>query len=142
MHVIVAAEERTNLACSKRGTCHPRWEAVMSNAEAVQWKAFARRFSREHDGWSASLQVREVDGAVETAVDDRPFRGITFEAPCGREALILTFGDDPDEHLAHWVEQPIELTAVDGEEGHCLLVIGRADGSGCVLDLESPFTVD
>jgi hypothetical protein len=114
----------------------------MTSPEAVQWKAFARRFTREHDGWSASLQLREPDGGVEMAVDDRPFRGVTFEAPGGRDTFVLTFGDDPDEHLAHIVEHPVDVAVLDQEEGQCSLIIGMADGSGCVLELESPFHAD
>lgn len=114
----------------------------MTKIDAAQWKAFAVRFSKEHDGWSASLQVRQSDGGVEIAVDDRPFRGVTFETRDGGEALILTFGDDPDEHLAHIVEQPRELAVLDAQAGQCSLIIGLADGSGCVLELANPFNPD
>jgi hypothetical protein len=114
----------------------------MTTIDAAQWKAFAGRFSSQYDGWSASLQVRRSDGGMEIAVDDRPFRGVTFEQRAGREELILTFGDDPDEHLAHIVEQPRELAVLDAEAGQCSLIIELADGSGCVLELTSPFTPD
>lgn len=106
--------------------------------EMNHWRTFSGRFSREHDGWSASLQLRRPDGEVETAIDDRPFRGVTFEQRDGHEALILTFGDDAEEHLAHIIERPRDL-AVLGDEGRSSLIIGLADGSGCVLELESPF---
>lgn len=114
----------------------------MTAIEASQWKGFADRFSGEHDGWSASLLVRQIDGSVETAIDDRPFRGVTFENRSGHETLILTFGDDADEHLAHIIEQPSDLAVLDADEGRCSLIVGLADGSGCVLELASPFNPD
>lgn len=114
----------------------------MTNIEEVQWPSFARRFSSEHDGWSASLQLRQQDGGVEMAVDDRPFRGVTLENRDGRETLILTFGDDADEHLAHIVESPSDIAFFDVENGQCSLIIGNADGTGCVLALENPFNPD
>jgi hypothetical protein len=114
----------------------------MTRIENTDWKAFADRFSREFDGWSASLQLRESNGSVEIAVDDRPFRGLTFEHRGTHDALILTFGDDADEHLAHIVEQPQEMNVLAAEPGLCSLVIGLADDSGCVLELASPFNPD
>ena len=107
-----------------------------------EWKSFSEGFSRDHDGWSASLELRRIDGGVEVAVDDRPFRGITSEKHDGHEALILTFGDDPDEHLAHIVDDPSELALLEPEEGHCSLVIGASDGTGCVVEMENPFNPD
>ena len=62
-----------------------------------EWKSFSEGFSRDHDGWSASLELRRIDGGVEVAVDDRPFRGITSEKHDGHEALILTFGGGTNE---------------------------------------------
>ena len=114
----------------------------MTRIENTDWKAFADRFSREFDGWSASLQLRESNGNVETAIDDRPFRGLTFEHRGAHDAMILTFGDDADEHLAHIVEQPRELSVLEAEPGVCSLIIGLADRSGCVLELASPFNPD
>ena len=110
--------------------------------DATQWSEFTRRFSHEHDGWSASVQVRGSDGAVDLAVEDRPFRGLTFENRGGHEVMILSFGDDPEEHLAHIVEHPQALSLLDHHPRECSLVIGLADGSGCVLELDSPFHAD
>ena len=114
----------------------------MTTIANADWKNFADRFTREHDGWSASLQLRESNGCVETALDDRPFRGITFEHRGARDALILTFGDDAEEHLSHIVEQPRELSVLDAEPGVCSLIIGLADRSGCILELANPFHPD
>lgn len=114
----------------------------MSAIERSHWKTFADRFTKEHDGWSASVELRRADGGIEIAVDDRPFRGVTVEEHGGNESLILAFGDDPDEHLAHIVDDPGELTVIDDGSEHCSLVIGQADGTGCVLELANPFTPD
>lgn len=114
----------------------------MTVINATEWKTFADHFSKQYDGWSASLEMRESDGNVETEVDDRPFRGVIFENRDGHEAVILTFGDDADEHLSHTVEHPRELAVFDREDGECALIIGLADGSGCTLELANPFNAD
>lgn len=111
----------------------------MQTIDARQWKSFANRFTAEHDGWSASLRVREPSGAIEMAIEDRPFRGLTIEDHHGNEALILMFGDDPDEHLAHIVEHPSSVTLDSAGPDRCSLVVGLRDGSGCVLELASPY---
>jgi hypothetical protein len=111
----------------------------MQTIDTRQWTSFANRFTSEHDGWSASLQLREPSGAIEMAIDDRPFRGLTIENHLGNESIILTFGDDPDEHLTHIVEHPRSVTLEDAGPTQCSLIVGLADGSGCVLELASPY---
>jgi hypothetical protein len=115
----------------------------MTAIGVTQWKTFSERFSHSHDGWSASLLVREPDGTIETAVDDRPFRGMTFEKRAGHEALILTFGDDAEEHLAHIITAPRDLSVLENaEDRECAVIVGLEDGSGCVLELANPFIAD
>jgi Family of unknown function (DUF5335) len=114
----------------------------MLSIESARWKSFVDRFSREHDGWSASLHLRQSDGSSETAVDDRPFRGATVESHERAVSVILTFGDDPDEHLTHIARRPTDIALLSPNEGECSLVIGLDDGSGCVLELTSPFNPD
>ena len=114
----------------------------MATIERTQWQSFADRFSKEHDGWSASVEIRAADGGIEVAVDDRPFRGVAVERRGERDSLVLAFGDDPDEHLAHIVDGPSDLAVLESQPGQCSLVIGLTDGSGCVLELTSPFDAD
>jgi hypothetical protein len=114
----------------------------MTKIDPAQWKEFAGRFSKEHDGWGASLQIRQSEGGVEVEVEDLPFRGLTFEKREDRETLILTFGDDPDEHLAHIIERPRELSVLGAGSEECSLIIGLDDGSGCILELVNPFNVN
>jgi hypothetical protein len=104
-----------------------------------RWAAFARDFTRSHDGWSASLELRNVDGGLEVAVDDRPFRGLVVEGH-DTPSLIVTFGDDPDEHLAHIVERPQAITELRADDGsQSTLVVDEEGGTGCVVELTSPF---
>lgn len=107
--------------------------------DPAHWATFAKTFSRAHDGWSASLEVREADGGLEVEVDDRPFRGLAVERGA-QPALVVTFGDDPDEHLAHIVERPWAITALEEDDGSAsTLVLDEEDGTGCVVELSNPF---
>lgn len=111
----------------------------IANIAAPEWKPFTNAFSRAHDGWSATLQLRDANGAVDPIVGDRPLRGITFEDRRGHDAMIVTFGDDAEEHLAHIVEHPKRLIAFESDDhSEASLVIEATDGSGCILELENP----
>ena len=110
----------------------------MRSIDSSQWKTFSQRFTSAHDGWSATLQLREPSGAMDLAVEDRPFRGLTLESHLGNEALILTFGDDSDEHLTHTIEHPRKVTVHDPNPAECALIVTLPDGSDCVLELANP----
>lgn len=114
----------------------------MTTIDATQWKSFADRFSKEHERWTASLRVRQSDGGEEIPIDGRPFRGLTFRNADGPEALIVAFGDDPDEPLVYIIDRPAELSLLGNERDECSLVIGLEDGSGCLLELANPFNPD
>lgn len=103
-----------------------------------QWSRFAKSFSRAHDGWASAIELHEADGEMEVVVDDRPFRGISCERHGDHDTLILSFGDDPDEHLSHLIEEPRAMTLLENDHSHVSLVIDLEDGSGCVLELSNP----
>ena len=102
--------------------------------ERSEWPRFAALFSRRHDEWVASLQVRD-----QTTLDERPFHGIAFETRPGRETAILVFGDAAEEHIAHIIEHPQALTVSESEDGtSATLTIVDQEGEPCVLALLNP----
>jgi hypothetical protein len=115
----------------------------IDNVNTAQWKPFTNAFSRAHDGWAASLLMRDRSGALDPIIEDRPLRGITFENRSPRhDALIVMFGDDAEEHLTHVVYHPCRLIAFESDDHReASLVIETKDGSGCILELENPVFV-
>ena len=102
--------------------------------ERSEWPRFAATFSREHDEWVASLQVRD-----QTTLEERPFHGLAFEARPGRETAILIFGNAAEEHMAHIIEHPRALTLARSDDGSTAsLTIVDQDGEPCVLSLLNP----
>ena len=103
-----------------------------------RWKTFADRFSRSHDGWVASLQIRDGD-STRTEVEERPFRGATVEKRSGHGTMILTFGYEPEEHFAHIIHEPHAVLVSEAEDGsEASLKIDAGDCETCVLLLENP----
>lgn len=113
----------------------------IANVAARQWKPFVDAFTRAHDGWGASLLMRDRSGALDPVFEDRPLRGITFEDRNPRhDAFIVTFGDDAEEHVAHLIAHPARLIAFESDDHReASIVIETKDGSGCIVELENPF---
>ena len=104
-----------------------------------QWVAFANYFTHAHDGWSASLEVREAGSPTRVEVDDSRFRGLTIEKRDGHETLVLTFGDEPEEHFAHIIRDAREVVSAQSDDGVAAsLVVDSADRSRCILALANP----
>jgi hypothetical protein len=86
---------------------------------------FADRFSRDHVGWLATVQV---DGAgVLFLTKDLPLQGIRFDTkgshPC---PIAASVGDPPADHLRHVVDLPPHLREADEPDGSIDLQIEPA----------------
>jgi uncharacterized protein DUF5335 len=103
------------------------------------WNAFAGQFSRSHNGWTASLEVREAGSPPHLEVDDRPFRGITVERHDGHDNLVFTFGTETDDRFAHVVRDPRCVVTAENMAGDgASLVVDSIDRGRCVLGLWKP----
>ena len=114
----------------------------MSGVERSQWGEFAEEFSRQHAGWNLSVESRGADGGIETILDRASFQRVRIEECAGRDLLVIAFRDDSEDRPAEVIEDVSELSFLEGESDRCWLVVGRDDGTGCVLQLTNPFTVD
>ena len=111
----------------------------MTLVEKSRWHDFAGSFTRAHDGWGATLQSRADAEPLRVVVDDFPFRGMTVEERHDRETLILTFGDDADEHFTQIVDAPVQLQAAEsGDRSDATLIVRDAGGATLVLLLSNP----
>ena len=95
------------------------------------WSEFATQFSREHEGWTASLQVREPGSPMHIEVDDRPFRGMTVE----NDRLVFAFGAESDE-FSHVMRDPRWVVTAENTFGDgASIVVDGNDRGRCVLAL-------
>ena len=111
--------------------------------EKAQWIAFAKDFSHAHEGWTASLEVREAGSPMRVEIDDSPFRGVTIEKRDRHDTVVLTFGYEPEEHFAHIVHDPRAIaTAETDDRSAASLVVDSSDHARCVLALWNPMRED
>jgi hypothetical protein len=101
-----------------------------------EWRTFFDEFSREHEGWIATIEVigGEVPGD-QTEADGLPFHGISAEEK-GSEpnAVEITVGRDPDDEITHIIPAATrvyyEHNDGRGDEG---FEIESADGTKTIV---------
>jgi Family of unknown function (DUF5335) len=99
--------------------------------EPGEWISFLDGFSRQHEGWLATVEVA-------TAVANRRLRGVSIDHADGHQRAYVEMGDTPDETLTHTVEGPTRIrfrrTRAGAHEG---LEIESADGSTTIVRFRS-----
>jgi len=99
-----------------------------------RWPEFAGQFSREHEGWKGSLQVREPGSPMHVAVDDSPFRAITVV----NDKMVFAFGAESTE-FAHVMRDPRWVVTAENTVGDgASIVVDGGDRGRCVLALFKP----
>lgn len=104
-----------------------------------EWKAFFDAFSRQHDGWLASLELLAPDMGALMEVHNRPLAGIVAELHrAGRSSISIIFGRFPSE-LTHMIAEPTRVWLKQTAEGaDDVLEIESADGPTALLRFRSP----
>jgi len=105
----------------------------------TSWIEFADRFSRDHTGWLATVQVLDARAGAQLVAKDLPLQGISFDTkgtrPCSVEVSV---GDTPTEHVRHVVDMPLHIREADEPDGSIDLQIEPADGSQTLIHLRGP----
>ena len=120
----------------------PGMEAARGNGREIprgEWLSFLDGFSRQHEGWLVTLEVPEEQGRSEVEAKDLKLEGITPAHSEGHDRISIALGLEPDDHLTHFVSDPIRLTFMEEEGGgHLGLQIEAADGSRTVVRFRGP----
>lgn len=108
--------------------------------EQSEWPAFFDSFSRQHEGWLATLEIFGPDLGAQVEGLDLPFEGITdeWDEVKGNTITIMT-GGQPDDHVTHTVSHPTEVSLEQTDEGaDAALAIKSSDGTTALLRFRSP----
>ncbi len=105
--------------------------------EPDRWISFLDGFSRQHEGWLASVEVATGVGTL-MEVKNRRLRGVSIDHADGKQRAYVEVGDAPDECLTHTVESPMCIRFKRTESGaHEGLDIASADGSTTLVRFRS-----
>src|SRR2546425_10276560 len=71
------------------------------------WSQFLDKFSGQHEGWLASLEVFATDLGAQVEVRERSFEGIAIASSVnGSETIAISLGKSPEDHLTHTIAKP------------------------------------
>ena len=106
-----------------------------------QWPDLFDSFSREHQEWLVTLEVRGRDIGTRIEVRDQPLVGIAAELQAAEsgDTISILIGGTSESHHAHLIRAPIQISLTETEEGaHEALCIQAADGTTTLLRFRSP----
>ena len=103
------------------------------------WINFAQRFSREHSGWLATVQVLDRDSGALLVADGLPLQGLSFDTKGSRPCSVeVSVGETPTGHVRHVVDMPLHIREADEADGSVDLQIEPAEGPQTLIHLRAP----
>lgn len=92
-----------------------------------EWTTFLDSFSRQHEGWLATLELLGPDIGAQQEARNLPLEGITATSKDDEsQAITINLGQTPEDHVTHTVAKP---TRVWLEQ--------TTDGANAALEIES-----
>ena len=110
----------------------------------TEWPAFFDSFSRQHEGWLATLEILGPEIGAQVEEHDLPFEGITgeWDETKGNTIMIMAGGKTND-HITNTIRRPTEVSLVKTDEGaDAALAIKSQDGVTALLRFRSPMLTE
>lgn len=103
------------------------------------WRSFFEVFSRQHQGWLATLEVVGPDIA-QPATGEFPLNSVSLTSVIGEaEGITIDLGKMPDDHVKHTIIEPTHVWLMRTSEGaNAALEIVSADDTRTLLRFRSP----
>jgi hypothetical protein len=105
-----------------------------------QWNNFFNSFSRQHEGWLATIEVFATDSGAQQEVSDVAFEGISLDSHNDKSgAVVINVGKTPADHVSHRIDHPVHIWLQQTEAGaDAALEIEAEDDSKTLLRFRSP----
>ncbi|MBI4787183.1 MAG: DUF5335 family protein [Chloroflexi bacterium] len=104
-----------------------------------EWVRFCNDYSRQHDGWLASVRVKGGSVVDHVEAESMPFRGVSYEEK-GTEkdsiAIFLNKGNKEDE--THIISHPTRLRQEVDDGRDRGLEIEARDGTTTLIRFKNP----
>jgi uncharacterized protein DUF5335 len=72
-----------------------------------EWPAFFDTFSRQHEGWLATLEIFAPDVGAQEEAHELPLEGISISSEGkGNDAIAISLGKIPEGHVTHTIVKP------------------------------------
>ncbi len=71
------------------------------------WNNFFDGFSRQHEGWLATLEIFAPDVGAQEEAHELPLEGISIASGGnGADAIAISLGKTPEDHVTHTITKP------------------------------------
>jgi hypothetical protein len=70
-----------------------------------EWNNFFDRFSRQHEGWLATLEVFGPDIGAQEEAHELPLEGTSIDSG-SNGAIVIDLGKTPEDHVTHTITEP------------------------------------
>ena len=109
-----------------------------------EWKTFLDSFSRQHEGWLATLEVLGADIGAQQEARDLPLEGVTASSRDGApETIVISLGNTADDHVTHTITKPTRVWLEQTPQGaNAALEIESADQVKTLLRFRSALPAD
>jgi Family of unknown function (DUF5335) len=81
------------------------------------WDSFFDVFSRQHEGWLATLEVFAPDIGAQEEARELPLEGISVSSGNDADAIAINLGKTPEDHVTHTVTKPEHVWLDQTSEG-------------------------
>ncbi|HEY2975769.1 MAG TPA: DUF5335 family protein [Pyrinomonadaceae bacterium] len=109
-----------------------------------EWTTFLDTFSRQHEGWLATLEVLGAHIGAQQEARDLPLEGITATSrDSAPETIAISLGKAPEDHVTHTITKPTRIWLEQTSEGaNAALEIESADDVKTLLRFRSALPAD
>jgi uncharacterized protein DUF5335 len=104
-----------------------------------EWTTFFDTFSRQHEGWLATLEVLATNIGAQEEARDLPLEGITVASKeSAPETIAISLGKAAGDHVTHTITDPARIWLEQTSQGaNAALGIESADAVKTLLRFRS-----
>jgi hypothetical protein len=109
-----------------------------------EWTRFLDTFSRQHEGWLATLEILGADIGAQQEARDLPLEGITAtSSDAESQSIAINLGQTPEDHVTHTIPAPTRVWLEQTSAGaNAALEIESADEVKTLLRFRSALPAD
>ena len=109
-----------------------------------EWNNSFDSFSRQHEGWLATLEVFGGEIGAQEAGHELPFEGVSVAAEKGkRQDIAISMGKTVEAHFSHTIVNPVHVWLEQTNEGaDVALEIESQDETKALLRFRSPMPTE
>ena len=103
------------------------------------WNSFFDTFSRQHEGWLATLEVLGRDFGAQEEAHELPLEGVSISSGTNEaETIAISIGKTPENHISHTILKPAHVWLEQTQDGaDAALEIESEDDSKTLLRFRS-----